>query len=552
MAASAFVAGSCSLVIDGNADSCTADADCVNHPGLTKCDTEAGVCITPDTCTSNGECGAGEVCTFGSPRACKPLLTDRCKEIFPDDEEIIKDDNSILIGVSAPLTEGGEASSTGVSILNSAKLAVSEINDNGGANGERPIVLVACDDTGERALAEENGQTLAGLGIQAILGPAFSGQTLDMTKGPNYDDVGTVARGVLNISSSATSSEITGIQDEAPSCAGDEGCPGLVWRTSPSDLIQGAAMVAYFEQLEQIALNRVDPPKTTLKVVILHKGDSYGKNLAKYVFEHLIINDDELALESPNVLKLDYGDTSQEGVEPDPQAIADAIAWEGDVYILIGTNELGTPSEPPAEPGVMEQIEDGWTGGAGTEPYYLFADGGLITEVGNAAVNTGSSARVRGTVPGTFSESPTSTNGLYSGKYVNMFDDAGSPTVFGGAGAYDAIYLLSYAVAVANGEPMTGEQFARGLLRTFQGEGVDAGTADFGQANITLQTGGSINFIGASGPLDFDPVSGEAESDIQIWCLNPSNDGVFSTLFYSAATESMEGPNDSLTATCPF
>ena len=118
--ASAFVVGSCSLVIDGDADSCTADADCVNHPGLTKCDTAEGVCITPDTCTASSECGEGEVCTFVSPRACKPLVSTRCATVFPDDPAIYQSESALLIGVAAPLTEGGAPSSTGVSILNSA------------------------------------------------------------------------------------------------------------------------------------------------------------------------------------------------------------------------------------------------------------------------------------------------------------------------------------------------------------------------------------------------------------------------------------------------
>ena len=559
-AASAAVASSCSLVIDGDAESCTEDADCVNHPGLTKCDTEAGVCITPDTCTSNTECADGEICTFVSPRACRSLLSERCATVYPDDPAIYLSDDSILIGVTAPLTEGGEASSTGVSILNSAILAVSEINQSGGANGQRPMALLACDDTGDSNLAEANGQTLADLGIQAILGPAFSGQTLAMTKGTPLDpDVegdigsdGTVKRGVLNMSSSATSTEITGIKDEAPSCAGEEGCPGLVWRTSPSDLIQGAAMVEYFPALQDIALARVEPPRTQVKVVILHKGDSYGRNLANFVQERLLVNGKLAINNSTDALKLDYGDTSQAGVEPDADIIQQAIDFRADVYILIGTNELGTATDPDASPGVMQQIEEGWSDPtANSEPYYLFADGGLIAEVENAATTTGARLRVRGTVPGTKGEM-TSPVGLYSGRYDQMFPgDEGAPTVFGGAGAYDTIYLLAYSVAAANGAPMTGEQFARGLLRMNDGEGIEVGPPKFGSANNTLQNGGSINFIGASGPLDFDVVAGEAESDIQIWCINSSNKGEFSGLFYSASFEGMEGDDD-VAGECPF
>lgn len=563
LALSSAVVASCSLVIDGNAESCTADADCVNHPGKTLCDLEEGTCISPDTCSTNAECGADEVCTFASPRKCRTLLAEHCGVIYPDDPGIYRDENALLIGLTAPLTENGAASSTGVSILNSAKLAVDEINDADGANGQRLLVLVVCDDTGDSNIAEVNGQALTDMGIQAILGPAFSGQTLNMTKGTDDDPAdpadiasdGTVARGVFNISSSATSTEITGIKDKAPSCASEEDCPGLVWRTSPSDLIQGAAMVAYFPQLEVIAKNRVEPPRPKVKVVILHKGDSYGSNLANFVHENLLVNGGVLAISSPDVKNLDYGDTSAAATPtPDADVIAEAIAFQADVYILIGTNELGTPLDAPTEPGVMQLIEEGWDDTTmDSKPYYLFADGGLIGEVANAATLTGARSRVRGTVPGTIALSPTDPIGLYTGRYTQKFpdDEVGSPTVFGGAGAYDAVYLMAYAVAAADGQPMTGEQFARGMLRMSESEPIEVGVGKFGTANNILQNDGSINFIGASGPLDFNPVAGEAESDIQIWCLAASGQGQFSTLFYSAESASMDGNNDAV-GTCPF
>lgn len=312
-------------------------------------------------------------------------------------------------------------------------------------------------------------------------------------------------------------------------------------------------MVKYFPALEDIALARVEPPRTKVKVVILHKGDSYGRNLANFVQERLSVNG-KLAINNlEDALKLDYGDTSQAGVEPDADIIQQAIDFRADVYILIGTNELGTATDPDASPGVMQQIEEGWSDPTvDSEPYYLFADGGLIAEVENAAAITGARLRVRGTVPGTSSDEQTSPIGLYSGRYEQMFPgDDGAPTVFGGAGAYDTMYLLAYAVAAANGAPMTGEQFARGLSRMNDGEGIEVGPPKFGTANNTLQNGGSINFIGASGPLDFDLVAGEADSDIQIWCINASNKGEFSRLYYSASSESMEGKVD-VPGECPF
>lgn len=548
------LAPSCSVIIDNDPLSCSADEDCINHPGKGKCDTATGECITADTCTSSRDCGEGNVCTFSTPRACKAIKTTECQIVEPDDPAVYQDDTSILIGFTSPLTEDGNPSSTGVSILNGTVLAVREINDQGGANGKHKLVLVACDDTGVKGIAEKNGQALADMGVQAIVGPAFSGQTLDMAKGPNFDNVGTVARGVLNISSSATSTEITGIDDKAPSCKASADCPGLVWRTSPSDLLQGEAMVQYFPSLQDLALNRVTPARTAadLKVAILHKGDSYGENLAKYVYEHLV------SVPTARKVRLDYGDTSIEGSEPDAAAVSEAIAFQADVYVLIGTNELGTSDAPNAPKGVLQTIEENWSDPTpNSKPFYLLGDGGVISEVEHAAQLTGARTRVRGTIPGVVPDgSGTDPISLFTTRYEEMFpNDIGGPGVFGAAGAYDAVYLLAYSVAVGADAPMTGEQFARGLLRVSDGTPIEVGPPNFGEANSTLQNGGQINFEGASGPLDFNPVSGEAESDIQVWCIDATNkianSGAYLHVDPGTGEASMIGATD-MGSGCPF
>lgn len=546
---------SCSVIIDNDALGCSSDEDCINHPGKGKCDTALGQCITADTCSSSKDCGEGNVCTFTEPRACTPITAGNCQIVEPNDPSVYQDDSSILIGLTSPLTEGGNPSSTGVSILNATILAVREINEGGGANGKNKLVLIACDDTGERLLAEENGQTLAKMGVQALVGPAFSGQTLDMAKGPSFDKTGTVALGVLNISSSATSTEITGIDDKAPACRSSADCPGLVWRTSPSDLLQGQAMLKYFPTLSNLALNRVAPPRTAseLKVAILHKGDSYGTNLATFVYENLV------SVPVANKVRLDYGDTSVANVDPDPAKIDEAIQFQADVYVLIGTNELGTADTANAKVGILQTIEENWSDTTpDSKPFYLFADGGLISEVENAAQLTGARLRVRGTIPGAIPDGTMMDPiTLFTGRYESMFpNDVGAPEIFGAAGAYDATYLLAYSVAAAGGAPMTGEQFARGLLRVSKKdatsmEKIEVGKPQFGSANSILQNGGQIDFVGASGPLNFDPVSGEAPSDIQVWCIGSTNKGVTSNLYYSAASDDMKGiPDDG--ASCPF
>ena len=66
-------------------------------------------------------------------------------------------DSQILIGSSAALT--GSAGTLGTNLLSGAKVAISQINDNGGING-RKLVMISYDDQYDPPKAVENTQKL--------------------------------------------------------------------------------------------------------------------------------------------------------------------------------------------------------------------------------------------------------------------------------------------------------------------------------------------------------------------------------------------------------
>jgi branched-chain amino acid transport system substrate-binding protein len=568
LAAACGAVSSCNLVVVASGDACETDEDCINLPN-TACDTEQGSCVSVDKCQSNAECGPNEVCRAVSPRTCVPLLvgtTDDpgspyCLEIFPDDGTAFVD-GTMLIGITAPLMEDltGEGnyteSSTGFSITNAAKLAVMEINEKGGVNGVNKLALVICDDHGHRGPAEENGRSLAKMGVQVVIGPAFSGQTQDTATGTEGRP-GTVANDVLILSTSATSPDITGIPDVSPRCLKECGndttcsskCPGLVWRTSPSDRIQGDGLNLYFkEDLEEIVKNRTTTPETIIDVTILHKGDPYGVNLADFVRTGLEMNGTKATDPGQDgVFKVrNYGDTSVEGVTPSAAEIAGTIDDAPDAIFLIGTNEVAA---------IMQQIETQWSGAADARPYYILADGGVADEV-LTLVNTAPNnlrARVRGSVPGKIGGNFTDYSSAYSTTFTGV---TGGPGIFGAAGAYDAIYLLTYAATSSGTAPFRAEALALGLARTADVSGtvVNVGKGDFGPAGNALQGGQSINFEGASGPLDFDVPTGEAPSDIQIWCVKDAKNAPFIQRWYHPGStgmpKGMYGTPDSETLNC--
>jgi branched-chain amino acid transport system substrate-binding protein len=102
------------------------------------------------------------------------------------------------------------------------------------------------------------------VGVPAILGPAFSGDTLKVAT-----EV-TVPAGTLLFPSSATAAAITNLNDK-----------GLVWRTCPSDAIQAVPLAGLVSDMEaKIRIDQTLPASTQIKVAITVKGDAYGSGLA--------------------------------------------------------------------------------------------------------------------------------------------------------------------------------------------------------------------------------------------------------------------------------
>ncbi len=539
--AASFSVGACSLVIDGEIDSCTTPEDCVNLAGTT---CEAGRCVSVDKCQSNADCSdETQICRRVSPRTCVPVLGAGCQEIYPEDVAVWRDDSTILVGVTSPMTEEGAPSDTGVSISNASKLAVKEINAAGGVTGgetSRRLALVICDDQGSTEVALQNGDHLVAAGIQSTIGPAYSG----MTKA--FSEQKAIPAGMLTISTSATSPDLTGVSDTDPTCvsacAGSSSCvaacPPLLWRTSPSDLLQGDAIVKYFPELELFAKGRVDPPVVTLKVQILHKSDAYGEGLRDAIVNNLEFNGQKATQQTANFKTAGYGNPD-DGDPIDQAAVQATIDFLPDVVILIGTNEVGP---------ILTTIEAGYdtAGQAPLKPYYVFADGGLVSAVANAARDAGARTRVRGTIPGSASAVFEKFRFEYDQEFPTGSDDA---SVFGSAGAYDSVYMLAYAARTTTTPRPSGADLARGLAKMVGGATrIEPGRTQFGTGMQTIGSGAAIDFDGASGPLDFDLETGEAPSDIQIWCLPSGPDvggnapqGSFSGRYYEAASQTMKG-----------
>lgn len=526
--------GGCSALVDTDADQCSVASDCeARGAAFAGSQCVEGVCVSPggSGCSTNQEClqslGDYHVCNKAKA-TCVSLLSTECTTVEGD----YANDAAFIFGSILP-TQGADAP-TGRPIENSIRLAVGDFEtvSNGlppvapGAP-TRPIVLVGCNDASDTDTAVLAARHLVDdVGVPAIVGAAFSGITIKVAT-----EV-TIPAGVLLISPSATSVAITSLVDG-----------GLVWRTSPSDVFQASALAGYVPLLEQQVRSELGlMPSEPVKLAILHKGDAYGTGLGGALEKVLQLNGVSAldASNQDNYVRFDYGNPDDPGVNPTKyaEAVAQALELAPHIVLVFGTNE-GVAD-------VFQPIEEQWASvqpAPGYKPRYLFSDGGLINDLWDyVGANDELRQRVGGTVPGTDNILFKS----FKSQYTTKNTDGTSPDVFGAAGGYDAAYLLAYSAVTLGNTPITGAGLATGLGKMIGGTSVDVGSSGINDALAPLLAGNAIEFNGASGPLNFDLATGEAPSDIQIWCLpkdgaGKAQAGTPSGQFYNAATGALEG-----------
>jgi ABC-type branched-subunit amino acid transport system substrate-binding protein len=566
LAAAVWVAA-CSVLVDTTADQCSKDADCTSKgaafAGMV-CSAQ-GVCAKPagaagasgaggaagsagaagaeGGCTTNLECvtklGDNQICRK-TDHVCVSLLSEDCIRVVGD----YKNDDAFFVGSVAPTV--GSDQSTGLAIQNSIELALNDFLSSsnglppakpGGAS--RPIVLVGCNDNSDSDIAVRAAQHLVGdLGVPAIIGAAFSGITIKMAT------TVTIPGGTLVISPSATSTAITDLADN-----------GLVWRTSPSDVIQSDALVKFMPQLEAEVRSLAGlAADAKMKVAMLNKGDSYGKGLSDSLITDLSFNGLPALENADNFVSFNYGNPDDPKSDPTkyPDALTKIFQLKPHLIMVFGTNEGVTE--------IFQKVEEGWAteAGASYRPFYIFSDGGEVTDLWEylRAKDADDSMRKRviGTVPGTNNANYKIFRNLYNSK----ISDGTTPDIFGTAGAYDAMYLLAFAASTAS-EGITGASLAQGLGRLVPpGATIKAVSGQINPGFTALQSGQNIDFEGASGQLNFDVKTGEASSDIQFWCSPKGSDGKAATgsntgAFYDAATQAVsKDAMATLKAFCQF
>lgn len=470
-------------------DACKSNDECVLTIGPTSTCSN-GYCSDPPTCATGHDCRkvGGGACVEGF-----------CVSTFPKDPQCssIAEPadllNARLAGPDAPLVIGSIYSLGELKdqvLTESVRLAVDEINNNGGKlNRGKEMGVVVCDNGGPGNKAQGAERTtltnkavdyLAGtLGVPYIVGPLSSADSLLVIarlKEKNYPTV--------VISASATSPSLTEADDPL-----NNGQPGLFWRTCPSDVLQGQVM----------ANNVVALDATVNKVAVIYSNDAYGQGLSAVFRDQYAAG--EAAIFPVNDDQFDK-----------PDAIANLVTQVnnyGPNGVLVITVRAGNTIT------IVNALADTAAGNA----KFYFTDGAKDAA---AMFASSLSPKVQSIIAGSQGTAPASPSGTVYETFLANFNakwqrDAADFSFT--AHAYDATYIGAYGVIWASrqSDAYDGNQVIEGMLNLSSGTPIEIKLSTFSAAKTALANGMPINVTGASGLLQFNPDTGEAPGDIEIW-----------------------------------
>ena len=425
------------------------------------------------------ECDAKRAC--GSGRACVKsyCVAVNCTQVVGAADAA----NAIVFGATLPTTlADGSTDASEVTDFNAAVLAVDEVNQRGLFG--RPLVVYACDnESNVDKLKLELDYLMNAKKAVAVLTSGSSQTLAAITQA--------LPRGVVIMTATATSQELTSVPDRVTAPGGGE--VGLLWRTAPSDDIQSKVIA------DQLLTNPQMRPELVglTRVGILYVDDPYGQGLANSVLQRLQAGGVlAKAIQYPRGADASAAVTQLDGFAPNLTVLVGFAADLNPILKLAATKaKLASGSG-----------HRWWLTDSAKDPS-LLAD-----------------ATVRAQLNGSFGTEPAQGAGpaylTFSQRFQSRYGVDASSYSFT-AHSYDAMYLLAlgaaYAMGPAHDQEVTGVRLAQGLARVSSGTLYPLGPTAFVAAAAELSSGASINVDGTSGKLDFDPLTGDVTSPISIW-----------------------------------
>ncbi|MBN8229031.1 ABC transporter substrate-binding protein [Corallococcus macrosporus] len=432
-------------------------------------------------CTTSSDCGSNSVCTSGF---CLPQ-PEGCDQVVGATSA----PNPIVLGALLPLTNVSGNAEIEQQRFNGLKLALDEVNSLEGVGG-RQFIMYVCDTKAD----VENAKTQAtwmvnDKGVVAVFS-AGSAQTTGVS-------TVTIKKNVLLMSHTATSATFTTLDDK------NGGPVGLVWRTTPSDLLQSRVIADVLSG--KTAIN--DPGGTFTppnKIAVAYVNDPYGQGLFSQLLERLTTK------QVDGTQYVRNGD------------VTGAATWlknyKPELTVLAGFTEDNARLVPAA---VAEQVKvangNRWFLTDASKDPTLLANTDTATELAGTYGTAPASARPNEPV-----------YQLFNSRFKSAYNNTDPAQFSFTAHAYDAMYLVAlgsaYAIGndLANPGAVTGTRIAEGLTKLTPPTGqtvksYQLGPVQFSGARDDLRAGNIVNVRGASGELDFNNDTGEAISPYELF-----------------------------------
>ncbi len=454
---------------------------------VTSLGSSCSVVVDTDECTTASQCadkyGRGWACNSESLCERKAILDPLEEGPCDKSEGPVDDPGAFNVGVLLPLT--GEEGGDGTALLDAIKLAQSNFNDLSGVANRR-IGLIICDTQARDAVALEGADHLVNdAGVEAIIGPNFSSQTVDVAS--EY----TIPNDVLLVSPSATAVPISDLDDK-----------NLVWRTTPSDALQAHAMGLLVSDVLETLEAGASQDEAVKLAILARQDDVYAQGLRDSLVQYLpdgIINGGEHRLQT-----LNYQNTSA-GQGSDYSGVVAEVTTQQvlpDVVVILGFAEAWQ---------IARQLD----GELSEETTYIFADAGRVAEGAAVPGSDPLEGRVWGTAPGGASSSSYAPWQSFKSAYQSAYQKNPADIQYV-ANAYDALYAIGLAAA---GNGFSGPDLAAGMAELSSGEVVNATQSDLSRGLTTRAKGGSIDLQGASGELDWNDNGDPTVGEVSFWCL---------------------------------
>jgi branched-chain amino acid transport system substrate-binding protein len=335
-----------------------------------------------------------------------------------------------------------------------ADLAAEVINEGGGVLG-LPLELVHIDDRSDEARGVDAARSLVDQGLGAVLASFWSSGTLAVAEV-------TVPAQVVQVSSEATSPDLTTFEDD-----------GFLFRTIPSDALQGRLLAQRAIELGHA------------RAAVLHEPGSYGAGIAQvFAAEFAALGGEVSSVRAYVEGQISYRDLLQESISEDPDVILlGGYAVEASTFILDYNTFF-------ADQGVA----------------WLFPDALLTQDFVDVVGPNGFSFEHEGTAPSGMGPAADLFFTLSPGSEYALYE----------TNSFDAVFLLALAIEQAG--TWSDGPAIRDALGAISSGGERYGPGSYTDAIAAIRAGEDIDYVGASGEVDFDE-HGDVVGPYALWSV---------------------------------